>query len=136
MKMEAFDRLYFFYQNYRQRYTVIPITTVRGPLEKCPFTTTKSWKFTQHGKEQSGVGKYDDTSFIGDLSETVCHGQELRTTDHTRCEVFHNCTSIHNSSSCKYPDLFSDVSKTCEPFQRVNCGNRTIPLSPCKLVTQ
>ena len=30
MKMEAFDRLKF-YQNYRQRYTVIPITTVRGP---------------------------------------------------------------------------------------------------------
>ena len=30
MKMEAFDRLYF-YQNDRQRYTVIPITTVRGP---------------------------------------------------------------------------------------------------------
>ena len=30
MKMEAFDRLNF-YQNYRQLYTVIPITTVRGP---------------------------------------------------------------------------------------------------------
>ena len=30
MKMEALDRL-IFYQNYRQRYTVIPITTVRGP---------------------------------------------------------------------------------------------------------
>ena len=33
MKIEAFDRLYFFYQNYRQRYTVIPITTVRGPYQ-------------------------------------------------------------------------------------------------------
>ena len=31
MKMEAFDR-FIFYQNYRQRYTVIPITTVRGPF--------------------------------------------------------------------------------------------------------
>ena len=31
MKMEAFDR-FNFYQNYRQRYTVIPITTVRGPF--------------------------------------------------------------------------------------------------------
>ena len=31
MKMEAFDQFQF-YQNYRQRYTVIPITTVRGPL--------------------------------------------------------------------------------------------------------
>ena len=30
MKMEAFDR-FIFYQNYRQRYAVIPITTVRGP---------------------------------------------------------------------------------------------------------
>ena len=30
MKMEAFGRL----QNYRQRYTEIPITTVRGPLQK------------------------------------------------------------------------------------------------------
>ena len=30
--MEAFDRLCF-YQNYRQPYTVIPITTVRGPYE-------------------------------------------------------------------------------------------------------
>ena len=31
IKMETFDRFLFF-QNYRQRYTVIPITTVRGPL--------------------------------------------------------------------------------------------------------
>ena len=31
--METFDQLYF-YQNYRQQYTVIPITTVRGP---CSF---------------------------------------------------------------------------------------------------
>ena len=31
MKMEAFDRLKF-HQNYKQRYTVISITTVRGPL--------------------------------------------------------------------------------------------------------
>ena len=30
-KMEAFDQLLFFFQNHRQRYTVIPITTVRGP---------------------------------------------------------------------------------------------------------
>ena len=30
MKMEAFDRLNFF-QNYRQQYTVILITTVRVP---------------------------------------------------------------------------------------------------------
>ena len=33
MKMEVFDRLNL-YQNYRQRYTVIPITTVRGPCAK------------------------------------------------------------------------------------------------------
>ena len=33
MKMEAFDRLYFL-ENYRQRYTVIPITTARGPYFK------------------------------------------------------------------------------------------------------
>ena len=33
MKMEAFDWLHFF-QNYRQRYTVISITTVRGPLQQ------------------------------------------------------------------------------------------------------
>ena len=32
MKMEVFDRLYF-YQNYRQRYTGIPITTVRDPFQ-------------------------------------------------------------------------------------------------------
>ena len=31
MKMEAFDL--YFYQNYRQRYTVIPITTIRGPYD-------------------------------------------------------------------------------------------------------
>ena len=31
MKMEAFDRLYF-KRNYRQRYTVSSITSVRGPL--------------------------------------------------------------------------------------------------------
>ena len=35
MKMEGWKLLidFNFYQNYRQRYTVIPITTVRGPLE-------------------------------------------------------------------------------------------------------
>ena len=34
MKMEAFDR-----QNYRKRYTVIPITTVSGPL-----SSLQAWK--------------------------------------------------------------------------------------------
>ena len=34
MKMEVLDRLYL-YKYYRQRYTVIPITTVRGPLDCC-----------------------------------------------------------------------------------------------------
>ena len=32
--MEAFDRLKFLSNYYRQRYTVIPITTARGPLGK------------------------------------------------------------------------------------------------------
>ena len=31
MRIETFDD-FNLYQNYRQRYTVIPITTVRGPL--------------------------------------------------------------------------------------------------------
>ena len=33
MTMEAIDRIYFFFQNYRHRYNVIPITTVRSPFD-------------------------------------------------------------------------------------------------------
>ena len=41
MKMEAFD---IFFQNHRQRYTVTPITTVRGPLVcLCPAKTL--WRY-------------------------------------------------------------------------------------------
>ena len=52
MKMEAFDRLNF-YQNYRQPYTVIPITTVRGPLDiiVSDFQNNdkrKFWKLIRH----------------------------------------------------------------------------------------
>ena len=34
MKMEAFDELYFFKKNHGQRYTMVPITNVRGPFSK------------------------------------------------------------------------------------------------------
>jgi hypothetical protein len=55
------------------------------------------------------------------------------------CAQYYNC-SVTNSQygghlqECKYPDLFSTVSRRCENFKTVPCDNRTEPQAPCELI--
>ena len=53
--------------------------------------------------------------------------------DPTNCAKFYNCSQkMAVTSECKYPDLFSDVTKQCEQFQSVSCDTRKEPQEPCK----
>ncbi|XP_071175832.1 uncharacterized protein [Mytilus edulis] len=57
--------------------------------------------------------------------------------DPTNCAKFYNCsqnmaTQTAVTSECKYPDLFSDVSQSCEKFQNVSCITRKEPQAPCE----
>ena len=62
----------------------------------------------------------------------MCHEPGPLIPDDSHCEVFHTCNTTWTSGSCEYPDLFSTVTKRCEPFENVDCNNKTVPLSPCK----
>ena len=62
-----------------------------------------------------------------------CQGMSFQTADENRCEDFYtyiNDTWI--SESCKYPELYSNITNKCDAFEKVDCGKRFIPVSPCK----
>ncbi|VDI54945.1 Hypothetical predicted protein, partial [Mytilus galloprovincialis] len=48
------------------------------------------------------------------------------------CAMYINCSRTgHYLVECKYPDLYSPVSKTCQSFKSVTCGKRPEPQKPC-----
>ncbi|KAL4228860.1 hypothetical protein ACF0H5_011900 [Mactra antiquata] len=57
--------------------------------------------------------------------------------DKDNCAKYFNCSDLsslgtHFMKECKYPDLFSPTSLTCQSFDTVNCGTRPEPKSPCE----
>lgn len=51
------------------------------------------------------------------------------------CAMYINCSRTgHYLVECKYPDLYSPVSKTCQSFKSVTCGKRPEPQKPCKFL--
>nr|XP_022322146.1 uncharacterized protein LOC111123822 isoform X3 [Crassostrea virginica] len=55
------------------------------------------------------------------------------------CGWYYNCSSKDSSlgkyiQECRYPQLFSTVSKHCEKFTDVNCVSRHEPQAPCEYV--
>lgn len=56
--------------------------------------------------------------------------------EHTdSCAMYINCSRTgHYLVECKYPDLYSPVSKTCQSFKSVTCGKRPEPQKPCKFL--
>jgi hypothetical protein len=42
----------------------------------------------------------------------------------TFCHLYYDCSDPTESKICPYPKLFSEESKRCEDFKRVNCGSR------------
>ena len=55
----------------------------------------------------------------------------------SNCAKYYNCSKMtvmgHHIEECRYPDLFSPITNQCEPFESVQCHNRTEPMAPCKL---
>ena len=54
------------------------------------------------------------------------------------CAQYYNCTERQTTigdhvMECKYPDLFSKTSHSCENFEAVQCTIRKEPQAPCKL---
>jgi hypothetical protein len=53
------------------------------------------------------------------------------------CAQYFNCSDTtsqlgHFKEECKYPDLFSTTTMTCQPFNMVPCQTRMEPKAPCK----
>lgn len=53
------------------------------------------------------------------------------------CGWYYNCSSRDSTigkyiQECRYPELFSTITKKCEEFTDVNCISRHEPLAPCK----
>jgi len=52
-----------------------------------------------------------------------------------QCAQYFDCGPTIGGSylrECKYPQLFDQVSMTCQNFTDVRCGSRIEPQSPCK----
>ena len=49
------------------------------------------------------------------------------------CAKYYDCTSGSQvqTKECTYPDLFSEVTLTCQEFTSVQCGIRNEPKAPC-----
>jgi hypothetical protein len=57
----------------------------------------------------------------------------------SRCAQYYDCASNPANDwwgthlkECEYPELFNDITKACDDFRYVNCGNRLEPKDPCK----
>ena len=77
--------------------------------------------------------------FAGNIDEICKQNPKAILRKKDNCAQYYNC-SVTNSmygghlQECKYPDLFSTVSRRCENFKTVPCDNRTEPQAPCELV--
>ncbi|XP_062578131.1 uncharacterized protein LOC134240032, partial [Saccostrea cucullata] len=52
--------------------------------------------------------------------------------DLDNCAYFFNCSYPESHKECKYPDLFSRKSLSCQDFTTVNCEERIEPQEPCE----
>lgn len=57
----------------------------------------------------------------------------------TECAQFYDCAAPSSGDvwgrhlrECRHPLVFDDFSKECVHYKRNVCGNRRIPLDPCK----
>lgn len=53
------------------------------------------------------------------------------------CGWYYNCSNRDSTigkyiQECRYPELFSTITKKCEEFTDVNCISRHEPQAPCK----
>ena len=53
------------------------------------------------------------------------------------CAQYYNCSEKSTDlgehlKECKYPDLFSGATRTCQTFTNVSCEKRLEPQAPCK----
>lgn len=53
------------------------------------------------------------------------------------CGWYYNCSNRDSTigkyiQECRYPQLFSTITKRCEDFTDVNCVSRHEPQAPCK----
>ena len=53
------------------------------------------------------------------------------------CAQYFDCSSKvtmlgNYKKECPYPQLFDATTKTCKPYDIVDCGRRFIPVEPCK----
>ena len=82
--------------------------------------------------------------FAGNIA-LYCQRDRLAILRHPiNCAWYYNCsaTSVGMQSvypyetvfaqECIYPMLFSSATMRCEPYQRVSCGTRFEPQTPCK----
>ena len=51
--------------------------------------------------------------------------------DSNFCHLYYDCSDPTESKICPYPKLFSETSRRCEDFKRVNCGSRIELKSYC-----
>lgn len=54
------------------------------------------------------------------------------------CAQYYNCTEMNSRigghvMECKYPDLFSTQTRSCQSFETVHCTKRMEPQAPCML---
>ena len=54
------------------------------------------------------------------------------------CGQYFNCSDSgfdsNHTMECKYPDLFSVKTMSCQWFENATCDNRMEPQAPCKIV--
>ena len=82
--------------------------------------------------------------FISVFMRMYCSRHPHAILEHaTECNHYYNCSKATNSmkmvdhlEECRYPDLFSAKTLTCENFTTVSCDKRTEPRAPCKFPSE
>lgn len=81
---------------------------------------------------------YFDGLMLTDKIEQYCTEHPSAILKHPgNCGWYYNCAARESAigsyiRECRYPKLFSTVTKQCEDFTDVQCTSRHEPQAPCK----
>lgn len=111
----------------------------KSPWTYCSFTRIKTSEFS--------VLSLLWFSFVIATSAIIsnqCSGGTDLLPHPTYCQLYYNCSARTGNiparpqeqylDECPYPHLFSTATSRCEPFYRVECGQRQVLVDYCKML--
>ena len=97
-----------------------------------------------HKRSTASISKnilLEAISFSADVVDYCAANPSDMVASLDNCAHYYNCTERYtllgnHTMECIYPDLFSSQSLTCQNFEWVQCGKKTMePMAPCEYFT-